>query len=86
MSLKRHEKKILLSLLGLITFFIVGRYSVLLADECDTIPNDQANIGSKITCLSSKVSQLSSQANTLKNQIAQLPKSLATEKGDDVFE
>lgn len=67
----RHGKKILLFLFCLIIFLIAGRFTLTLADECDNIPSDQANISKKIECLQGKVSQLSSQANTLKNQIAQ---------------
>ena len=57
--------------LSLLTFVVIGGASFVLADDCDNIPSDQANIGNKIACLAGKVSQLSSQAGTLKNQIAQ---------------
>ena len=59
------------SFLSLLTFLVIGGASFVLADDCDNIPSDQANIGNKIACLAGKVSQLSSQAGTLKNQIAQ---------------
>jgi len=67
----RNGKSILLSFLFPLTFLVIGGVSFVLADDCDNIPSDQANIGNKIACLASKVSQLSSQAGTLKNQIAQ---------------
>lgn len=67
----RHGKKILFLTVFALGIFFLGKSSLVLADDCDTISNDVSSIGDKITCLSNKVSALSSQASTLKNQIAQ---------------
>jgi peptidoglycan hydrolase CwlO-like protein len=71
MSLKCHGKKILFLTVFTLGILFLGRVSLILADDCDNIPNDKDHIGDKITCLSDKVTALSSQAGTLKNQIAQ---------------
>ncbi len=67
----KHGKKFVLFSLLISVFIFLGRFSWVLAEDCDNIPSTQDRIQEKISCLSAKVSQLSSQALTLKNQIAQ---------------
>jgi len=62
----KNGKKILLLSLFLLSL-LLGRFTVILADDCDSV----SPIQEKINCLSGKVDQLSSQAKTLKGQIAQ---------------
>ena len=66
----KNGKKILFFGIFLLTI-LLGRSTVILADDCDNIPSDKDNISKKIECLVGKVSQLSSQAKTLKGQVAQ---------------
>lgn len=67
-----YAKKILfLFTFLLVGVLLLGKNSLIFAEDCDNIPNDKDNIQKKIDCLNTKVGQLTSQANTLKNQIAQ---------------
>jgi peptidoglycan hydrolase CwlO-like protein len=69
--MKVYGKKRLFLIALVLGVFFLGRYSLILADDCDNIPSDEDHINDKITCLNNKVVSLSSQASTLKNQIAQ---------------
>jgi peptidoglycan hydrolase CwlO-like protein len=72
--MKINGKKILFLPLGLITFLIIGRFSILLAQEsCDSTcdPHDSSCLGKLVDLCTGQVSQLQSQTKTLKNQIAQ---------------
>lgn len=67
----KYGKKILFLILFVLGIFLLGKTSLILADDCDNISSDASSISEKITCLNNKVATLSSQASTLKNQIAQ---------------
>ncbi|QQG42172.1 MAG: hypothetical protein HYV90_02550 [Candidatus Woesebacteria bacterium] len=67
----RNAKNFLVFATILLALVLIGRFTSVLADDCDNIPSTPDRIDEKIKCLESVVLQKKTQASTLKNQIAQ---------------